>query len=71
MNRLHISKHRRRDDDGKWIPGKVRVSEQSGVRKLMRAARRGKMPDERALIIKVAIERAGQRADKYVNANTA
>lgn len=53
------SKHRQFDDDGKWIPGKVRINSNSSLRKLMRAARRGMMPPERQVIIDMAMRSAG------------
>lgn len=45
------SKHRQFDADGKWIPGRVRINDNSRLRKLMRAARRGMVPAERARTI--------------------
>jgi hypothetical protein len=47
--------------------GKVRIGDHSGLRKLMRAARRGKLPAERAGVIKRATESAAKRSDKYVS----
>lgn len=47
----HISKHRQFDKDGKWIEGKVHIGAASGLRKLMRAARRGKLPEDRMVLI--------------------
>jgi hypothetical protein len=57
---LRVSKHRQLDRDGKWIEGKVRIGSQSGLRKLMRAARRGKVPLERVRDIGLAQESAAK-----------
>jgi hypothetical protein len=50
--------HKGRDRDKARHPdpmkGEVRVGEHSGLRKLMRAARRAKLPEERMLAISVA-----------------
>ena len=62
-----ISKHRQFDDDGRWIEGDVIIAKNSSLRKLMRAARRGKMPDERQVLIDAAMERAKQRTAAYLN----
>jgi hypothetical protein len=62
-----VSKHQRWDSDGNWLPGKCRVFPNASIRKLMRAARQGKMPDERQVLIDAAIERAGQRRAAYLN----
>ena len=51
--------------------GKVRIVPSSSLRKLMRAARRGVIPDERAVIIHMAAGRASQRADAYLNSSPA
>lgn len=64
-----ISKHQRRDADGKWIPGKLRVFENSSLRKLMRATRRGMMPPERQVLIDAAVKRAGERQNAYLNSS--
>lgn len=72
MNLLHamrgprFSKHRRRDEDGNWIPGKCIVSDRSGLKKLMRAARRGTIPPERQLIIDTAMKSATERRHVYM-----
>lgn len=42
--------------------GKVRIFANSSLRKLMRAARRGKIPDERLGIINRAMANAAKRA---------
>lgn len=63
------SKHQRWDSDGNWIPGKLRVFGNSSLRKLMRATRRGKIPDERQVLIDAAMERAGQRRAAYINSS--
>lgn len=59
--RAHISKHRQFDHNGKHIPGDCRVLEGSGLRKLMRAARRGKLPAERLGTIKRTIQSIAER----------
>ena len=41
--------------------GKVKIGKESGFRKLMRAARRGKIPSERMVIIKTAERKAAER----------
>jgi hypothetical protein len=68
-----ISKHRQFDIEPpyKHIPGEVRVMPNSSLRKLMRAARRGKMPDDRQVIMDVAHRRAAERADAYLNSSPA
>lgn len=53
-----VSKHQRWTPDGKWIPGKCRVFANSSLRKLMRAARQGKMPAERQFTIDAAMKAA-------------
>lgn len=58
MRRLHISKHRQFDRDGKWIEGDVRIFANSSLRKLARAMRRGKVPSERQFIIDEAMKKA-------------
>lgn len=64
-----VSKHQRHDSDGNWIPGKCRVLPNSSLRKIMRAARQGKMPDERQVLIDTAIKRAGDRRAAYINSS--
>lgn len=59
--RVAISKHRQFDDKGKWIEGKVRIFPNSSLRKLARAMRRGKVPDEHQVIIDTAMTRAANR----------
>ena len=67
-----VSKHRQFDpDNGKWIEGRVRILADSSLRKLMRAARRGKMPDERQVIIDTAVGKAAKRRDFYLNSSPA
>lgn len=41
--------------------GNVKIGKDSGFRKLMRAARRGKIPSERMVIIKTAERNAAKR----------
>lgn len=53
--RSHRSKHRQFDDEGNWIPGRVRINDNSSIRKLMRAARRGMVPAERMRLIQQAM----------------
>lgn len=57
--RAHTSKHRQFDQEGNWIPGAVKIAANSGLRKLMRAARRGLVPGERIFLIKTAQETSG------------
>jgi hypothetical protein len=61
VTRDHVSKHRQFDKYGKWIEGKVRIGPHSGLRKLMRAARRGKIPDDRMFLIQEAMKSAAAR----------
>lgn len=61
------SKHQRWTSDGDWIPGKCRVFANASLRKLMRAARQGEMPDERQVLINAATERAAARSAAYLN----
>lgn len=42
--------------------GKVIIGRRSSLRKLMRAARRGKIPDERMVIIETAERKAAARS---------
>lgn len=49
--------------------GKCRIGDQSGLRKLMRAARRRKLPAERLGLIKRAMENAARRPTAFVNAH--
>lgn len=69
QGRAHVSKHRQFDDDGKHIPGRLRIGEHSGLRKLMRAARRGKVPAERIGVITRAMESAVSREAAYLNSS--
>ncbi len=48
--------------------GKINISKHSSLRKLMRASRRGKIPDERMVIIEVAERKAASRAKLYMHA---
>lgn len=43
------------------FPGRVRLSDYSSLRKLMRAARRGKLSEERLRIIADAVESVARR----------
>lgn len=47
--------------------GRVRIGEHSGLRKLMRAARRGRVPQERIGVIVRAMESAAARAHVFGN----
>lgn len=47
--------------------GDIKIGKFSSLRKLMRAARRGKMPDERQAIIDIAMRKAIERGDKYLS----
>lgn len=68
-----ISKHQRWTPDKKWIPGKLRMMKSAygqctwSLRKLMRAQRRGKVPEEQQGIIQMAIEKAARRRPLYLN----
>lgn len=47
--------------------GKVKIGAHSGLRKLARAMRRGKVPDERQAIIDIAMRNAAKRAEVYMH----
>jgi hypothetical protein len=47
--------------------GVITVAPHSGLRKLMRAARRGKIPDERLVVMEAAAENAAKRPLIYMN----
>lgn len=49
--------------------GRVRIGAFSSLQKLMRAARRGKMPDERQGMIDRAIESASKNTDRWLPAH--
>jgi len=66
-----ISKHQRWTPDNKWIPGKCRVLSNPSLRKMMRAARTGNMPDERQVTIDLAMQKAAKRKDAYLNSSPA
>lgn len=53
----------------KPFKGDVRIFDNSSLRKLMRAARRGKIPAERLGLIARATTRAAAREDAYLNAS--
>lgn len=55
----------KRNYRNKPMKGKVRIGKASGLRKLMRAARRGNIPDERMVIIKAAEDKAALRSKVY------
>jgi len=48
--------------------GKLKIGKHSSLRKLMRAARRGRIPDERIVIIETAEKKAADRAEIYLHA---
>lgn len=62
--RVQLSRHARR-----WGKGKVRIGDHSSLRKLMRAARRGKIPEERMGIIQRAMKSAELRRRAYQNSH--
>ena len=45
--------------------GRVKIDRHSSLRKLMRAARRGMIPDERQTMIDTALAQARKRAEVY------
>lgn len=47
--------------------GRVGIKANSSLRKLMRAARRGKIPDDRLFVIEQAQKRAAERRAAYLN----
>lgn len=65
ITRAHVSKHRQFDKDGKWIEGRVTIGPASGLRKLMRAARRRLVPQERIFLIEHAMRSAANRPVTY------
>ncbi len=69
MRSKHYGQQRLQDDDGKPVYGNCRVLANTSLRKLMRATRQGKMPDERQVLIDAARERAASRADAYLNSS--
>jgi len=65
-----ISKHRRVDEDGNRLPGRCRIGVQSGLRKLMRAARRGIVPPDQAHIIGQAMQNAAAyRPERWLSSH--
>lgn len=66
-----ISKHRQFDIDPpyKHMPGEVRILAGSSLRKMMRAARRGKMPEDRMFTIQEAQKSAAKHPRKYMSAH--
>jgi len=66
-----ISKHRQFDIEPphKHIPGEVRILAGSSLRKLMRAARRGKMPEGRLFTIEQAQRQTSKHPRKYMSAH--
>lgn len=55
MRSKHYGQRRLRDEDGEPIHGKCRIGDNSSLRKLMRAARQGKIPSERTRLINNAM----------------
>lgn len=53
----------------KPMKGRVRIFENSGLRKLQRAGRRGMIPNERQVIIDNALANAAKRKDVHRNAH--
>lgn len=53
ITRAHVSKHNTKPGEGK-----VRIGRDTGLRKLMRAARRGKLPDDRMFTTQQAMRSA-------------
>jgi len=73
MQLLHaarpVSKHRQFDEHGRHIPGKCRFNrKQSGLRKLMRAMRRGTLDVEHQRDIRLAEGDARDRRWVYMSA---
>lgn len=64
LKTLRTSKHGR-------VPrsGAVRITEHSGLRKLMRAARRGKVPTERKRVMVEAMQSALRRLPLYMHSH--
>lgn len=63
-----ISKHRQFDPDtGKHMPGALRVGVNSSLRKLMRAARRGNLPEDRQFTIAEAAKAAAKHPNDYLS----
>jgi hypothetical protein len=54
------SKHRKPE-----FTGNVKIGQYSSLRKLKRAMRRGKVPDERQVVIDEAMKSAKRRMEKY------
>lgn len=66
-----ISKHRRYDEDGNFIPGKCNFNRKhSGLRKLMRAMRRGTLDAEHQRDIRLAEGDARDRSFVYMSAGS-
>lgn len=47
--------------------GKINIGKFSSLRKLMRAAKRGRIPDERMVIIETAERKAVERTEIYMH----
>jgi hypothetical protein len=47
----------------------LKFSDYTGLRKLMRAAYQGRIPDERGAIIMIAMGKAEERSRKYMNSH--
>lgn len=65
----YVSKHRQYGlKTHTHIEGECKIEKNSSLRKLMRAARRGKLPEDRLFTISETQESADKRADKYLSA---
>jgi hypothetical protein len=70
FGKAHIAaspRHRSSSKRNPPLQGDVRLSDRSGLRKLMRASRRGLLPPERLRIIRQAEESAAERRSKYMS----
>lgn len=63
-----VSKHRQFDPETfKHVEGTVRVGASTSLRKLMRAARRGKIPEDRLFTIAEAQKAAAKHHNDYLS----
>ena len=46
----------------------LKIGDYSSLRKLMRAAYQGRIPDERVVIIQTAMQKAGEHKEDYMSA---
>lgn len=63
-----VSKHRRFDSDGNWIPGRVRIADNSSLRKLMRAARRDMLAG-REQVVRQAMQNAARQPTLHMSSH--